>query len=172
MLSHMKSVAHTVGVWSCFFYMDYMHHLATPLSTAQNAPPRPTLMWIDPWIYVRPGHRWLLLTLVLLMLCLGCGCDVGGAYDQYCDSNSGQCSCRPNVVGRDCTRSVAYLHVEFQLCAIPWENDWYWLSLFSSSWEQINEGSYPLCELFQFQRTCIRLTALILLTELSFLCAN
>lgn len=38
----MKSVAHTVGVWSCFFYIDYMYHLATPLSTAQNAPsPRP-----------------------------------------------------------------------------------------------------------------------------------
>lgn len=44
MLSHMKSVAHTVGVWSCFFYIDYMHHLAAPLSTAENAPPHPALM--------------------------------------------------------------------------------------------------------------------------------
>ena len=111
MLSHMESVVHTVGVWYCFFYIDYMHHLAIPLSTAQNAPPRAALMWIDPWIYVRPGHRWLLLTLVLLMLCLGCGCDVGGAYDQYCDSNSGQCSCRPNVVGRDCSRSVLSIYM-------------------------------------------------------------
>ena len=44
MLLHMESVVHTVGVWYCFFYIDYMHHLAIPLSTAQNAPPRAALM--------------------------------------------------------------------------------------------------------------------------------
>ena len=37
----MESVVHTVGVWSCFFYIDYMHHLAIPLSTAQKRTPSP-----------------------------------------------------------------------------------------------------------------------------------
>ncbi|TDH05750.1 hypothetical protein EPR50_G00125750 [Perca flavescens] len=35
--------------------------------------------------------------------CQGCQCDVGGAIGMACDEMSGQCWCRKNVVGRQCT---------------------------------------------------------------------
>ncbi|KAJ4936999.1 hypothetical protein JOQ06_001583, partial [Pogonophryne albipinna] len=35
--------------------------------------------------------------------CQGCQCDVGGAIGTACDDISGQCWCRKNVVGRQCT---------------------------------------------------------------------
>uniref|UniRef100_A0A8C9ZF23 Laminin subunit alpha 3 n=1 Tax=Sander lucioperca TaxID=283035 RepID=A0A8C9ZF23_SANLU len=35
--------------------------------------------------------------------CQGCQCDVGGAIGMACDEMSGQCWCRKNVVGRECT---------------------------------------------------------------------
>ncbi|XP_073347774.1 laminin subunit alpha-3-like [Pagrus major] len=35
--------------------------------------------------------------------CQGCQCDVGGAVGMACDEMSGQCRCRGNVVGRQCT---------------------------------------------------------------------
>ncbi|XP_056277207.1 laminin subunit alpha-3-like isoform X2 [Pseudoliparis swirei] len=35
--------------------------------------------------------------------CQGCQCDVGGAIDTACDETSGQCRCRKDVVGRECT---------------------------------------------------------------------
>ena len=34
--------------------------------------------------------------------CQPCNCDVGGAYDVNCDQRSGQCRCRPNVIGQKC----------------------------------------------------------------------
>ena len=34
--------------------------------------------------------------------CKPCDCDPGGAYDNQCDKDSGQCHCRPNVIGRRC----------------------------------------------------------------------
>ncbi|XP_029308567.1 LOW QUALITY PROTEIN: laminin subunit alpha-3-like [Cottoperca gobio] len=36
--------------------------------------------------------------------CQGCQCDVGGAIGMACDETSGQCWCRKNVVGRECTK--------------------------------------------------------------------
>ena len=41
---------------------------------------------------------------------IGCDCDVGGAYDQFCDVSSGQCNCRVNVDGRDCSRYGLNIH--------------------------------------------------------------
>uniref|UniRef100_A0A674PDZ8 Laminin subunit alpha 3 n=1 Tax=Takifugu rubripes TaxID=31033 RepID=A0A674PDZ8_TAKRU len=35
--------------------------------------------------------------------CQDCQCDVGGAVDVSCDETSGQCRCRDNVVGRQCS---------------------------------------------------------------------
>ncbi|XP_047444954.1 laminin subunit alpha-3-like isoform X2 [Mugil cephalus] len=35
--------------------------------------------------------------------CQGCRCDVGGAIGMACDEVSGQCRCRMNVIGRQCT---------------------------------------------------------------------
>ncbi|XP_059201052.1 laminin subunit alpha-3-like [Centropristis striata] len=35
--------------------------------------------------------------------CQGCQCDVGGAIGMSCDESSGQCWCRKNVTGRECT---------------------------------------------------------------------
>ncbi|XP_056913723.1 LOW QUALITY PROTEIN: laminin subunit alpha-3-like [Takifugu flavidus] len=35
--------------------------------------------------------------------CQDCQCDVGGAVDMSCDETSGQCRCRDNVVGRQCS---------------------------------------------------------------------
>ena len=36
------------------------------------------------------------------MGCQPCECDIGGAYDNNCDIITGQCKCRPNVIGRQC----------------------------------------------------------------------
>ncbi|XP_068678125.1 laminin subunit alpha-like [Montipora foliosa] len=53
--------------------------------------------------------------------CTGCDCDVGGAYDQYCDAISGKCRCRSNVTSRDCTRPTPQhfypmlLHIKAEL---------------------------------------------------------
>lgn len=33
---------------------------------------------------------------------IACGCDPGGSENNYCDVNSGICSCLPNVVGEKC----------------------------------------------------------------------
>ncbi|XP_023282957.1 laminin subunit alpha-3 [Seriola lalandi dorsalis] len=35
--------------------------------------------------------------------CQDCQCDVGGAIGMACDEMSGQCQCRKNIVGRECT---------------------------------------------------------------------
>ena len=34
--------------------------------------------------------------------CKPCDCDVGGAIDNMCDQQTGQCKCRPNIIGRRC----------------------------------------------------------------------
>ncbi len=34
--------------------------------------------------------------------CKPCECDIGGSYDNDCDVITGQCKCRPNIVGRKC----------------------------------------------------------------------
>ena len=34
--------------------------------------------------------------------CKPCDCDVGGAYDNNCDQSTGECKCRPNIIGRRC----------------------------------------------------------------------
>lgn len=34
--------------------------------------------------------------------CKKCDCDPGGAYNNNCDVNTGQCMCRPNIKGRRC----------------------------------------------------------------------
>ena len=36
--------------------------------------------------------------------CKACDCDVGGAYDNNCDQSTGQCSCKPSVIGRQCNK--------------------------------------------------------------------
>lgn len=46
----------------------------------------------------------------MLLHLLGCGCDVGGAFNQLCDTLSGQCKCRANVTGRDCSRYEFGIH--------------------------------------------------------------
>ncbi|XP_034287609.2 laminin subunit beta-1-like isoform X1 [Pantherophis guttatus] len=34
--------------------------------------------------------------------CRSCACDFGGAYDNRCSMNDGQCPCRPHLIGRQC----------------------------------------------------------------------
>jgi len=34
--------------------------------------------------------------------CKPCDCDVGGAVNDRCDQRTGQCTCRPNIIGRRC----------------------------------------------------------------------
>ena len=37
-----------------------------------------------------------------MSMILACACDENGSEDQLCDKDSGQCTCRPNVVGLKC----------------------------------------------------------------------
>ena len=49
--------------------------------------------------------------------CKPCDCDVGGAVDDRCDQRTGQCTCRPNIIGRSCDQvSPGYFVV-----ALDWE---------------------------------------------------
>lgn len=36
--------------------------------------------------------------------CKPCSCSLGGSYDSLCDRETGQCKCRPNMVGRTCEK--------------------------------------------------------------------
>ena len=38
--------------------------------------------------------------------CRPCDCDVGGALGDECDVITGQCSCKPNIQGRQCHQVV------------------------------------------------------------------
>ena len=40
--------------------------------------------------------------LTYLLGCKPCECDIGGAYDNKCDVDTGQCRCRPKIKGRKC----------------------------------------------------------------------
>ncbi|XP_035285907.1 laminin subunit alpha-3-like isoform X2 [Anguilla anguilla] len=46
---------------------------------------------------------------------LPCGCDEAGATGPTCDPEGGQCTCRPNIIGRQCTR-CATGHYGFPYC--------------------------------------------------------
>jgi len=35
---------------------------------------------------------------------LDCDCDVGGSTDRGCDAETGECSCRPHLTGRQCSQ--------------------------------------------------------------------
>ncbi|XP_037643626.1 laminin subunit alpha-3-like isoform X2 [Sebastes umbrosus] len=43
--------------------------------------------------------------------CEGCQCDVGGAIDTACDETSGQCRCRKNIVGRECSEPAPSYYI-------------------------------------------------------------
>jgi len=49
--------------------------------------------------------------------CKPCDCDVGGAVNDRCDQQTGQCTCRPNIVGRRCDE-VARRHF---VVSLDWE---------------------------------------------------
>ena len=63
----------------------------------------------------RPG--WFGLSVNSLLGCAECGCDQGGAADPTCDPESGQCECRPGLVGRQCdaVQDLHYLPGLYQL---------------------------------------------------------
>ena len=39
-----------------------------------------------------------------MSMILACACDADGSEDQLCDKESGQCTCRPHVVGLKCKK--------------------------------------------------------------------
>jgi len=49
--------------------------------------------------------------------CKACDCDIGGAVNEQCHQQTGQCTCRPNIVGRQCDE-VSPGHF---VVAVDWE---------------------------------------------------
>lgn len=43
--------------------------------------------------------------------CVPCGCNLAGSLSDTCDSETGQCKCKPGSTGRDCSQCTAYRHV-------------------------------------------------------------
>lgn len=49
--------------------------------------------------------------------CLECGCYSVGSFDRMCDQTTGQCKCRPGVVGRRCDQCPnSYAEVTLNGC--------------------------------------------------------
>jgi len=40
----------------------------------------------------------------MILIYVECDCDLSGSYNNSCDSITGQCPCKPNVVGRTCNK--------------------------------------------------------------------
>ncbi|XP_072763928.1 laminin subunit alpha-1 isoform X2 [Anoplolepis gracilipes] len=43
--------------------------------------------------------------------CVPCGCNLAGSLSDTCESETGQCKCKPGSTGRDCSQCTAYRHV-------------------------------------------------------------
>lgn len=43
--------------------------------------------------------------------CVPCDCNLAGSLSDTCDSETGQCKCKPGSTGRDCSQCTAYRHV-------------------------------------------------------------
>ena len=49
--------------------------------------------------------------------CKPCDCDIGGAVNDQCDQHTGQCTCRPHIIGRKCDEVTPGYFV----VALDWE---------------------------------------------------
>ena len=50
--------------------------------------------------------------------CYACDCDIGGALRTGCDQTSGQCECRPNIIGKQCKQvesGFCFAHLDHNL---------------------------------------------------------
>lgn len=89
--------------------------------------------------------NWASFSSAYIAGCSACNCDPGGAYLLPCNKASGQCSCRNNIIGRQCSLSVLLqlirllhpLPQSFSCCALLFQPSWLVLlpwSAFHSCW--------------------------------------
>ncbi|KAG7199623.1 hypothetical protein KM043_014226 [Ampulex compressa] len=43
--------------------------------------------------------------------CIACNCNLAGSFSDECDAETGQCRCKSDSTGRDCSQCTAYRHV-------------------------------------------------------------
>ena len=55
--------------------------------------------------------------------CKPCDCDPGGSYDNKCDPSTGQCKCKPNIIGRQCEQPKPGYFVT-NLDYLTYEGEW------------------------------------------------
>lgn len=69
---------------------------------------------------IKSAYSEPIITHLFLFSLTGCNCHISGSEDRVCDSKTGQCKCRPHVIGRTCDRcDRAYWNLDSKKGCLP-----------------------------------------------------